>query len=205
MLLLRRLAAAVVLGSGLLAAPSAQAISFYAEILTSSAFPVFPDIRASATLAVDFDPLTLDWTGMASGPGLGAALITTSTPRAYTHSFDPTPDSASVLAAWLFVAVADDQLVDPAETAMIELAGSFWQTGQATFNLFFGDITAEGLITTDGDTFDVTVSSTTGDFNLLASALKVQFAEVPESGTVLLLGIGLAALARRSLRASWSR
>jgi hypothetical protein len=191
----RSILTALALASGVFASEPARAISFYAEILTSDAFPVFPDVTASATLTVDFDPLTFDWTGMTSSPGLGSALVTTATPKTYTHLFDPTPDSASVLQAWLFISVVDDQLLDPPETASIELDGSFWQSGQATFNLFFGDITLLGLITADGDTIDVEVSSLTGDFNLLASALKVKFVPVPEPGTLLLVGLGIAAFA----------
>lgn len=183
-------------GPGLLAASGAQAISFYAEILTSTAFPLFPDVQASATLAVDFDPLTFDWTGMTSSPGLGAPLISFGGPaKEYTHTFDPTPDAASVLDAWLVVSVSDDQLLDPGETASIALDGSLWQTGQATFNLFLGSIHALGLITLDDASFEVSVASTQGDFYLLASALKVKFAEVPEPGAGLLAGLGLVALA----------
>lgn len=197
----RLLAGAAALGLAL-SASAASAASFYAEILTSSEFPVFSDIRADVTLSVDFDPLAFDWTGMASGPGLGSALVSETQPKDYTHTFDPTPDSLSVLRAWLFVSVVDDQLFDPPETASIELDGSFWQTGQATLNLIFGEITALGLITTDGDTIDVEVSSDAGDFNLLASALKVEFTPVPEPGTALLLGVGLAlATVRRRARA----
>jgi len=199
---LPRLATLALLGAVLLAARPAEAVSFYAEILTSAEFPVFSDITASATLTVDFSPLDFDWTGMTSSPGLGSQVITTAAPLAYTHTFDPTPDSAGILEAWLFISVVDDQLIDPAETASITLDGSFWQTGQATVNLFFGDITAEGLITTDGDTIDVVVSSTAGDFRVLASALKVKFAEVPEPSTLLLVGLGAALLSVRRRRAA---
>ena len=195
----RRLSLLAALGVVLLGVQPARAISFYAEILTNDNFPIFPDTTASATVTVDFDPLTFDWTGMTSGPntGLGAGLVTTSTPLEYSHLFDPTPDSAAILQAWLFISVADEQLLDPPETASIELDGTFWQTGQATLNLFFGDITALGLITTDGDTIDVTVSSVTGDFQVLASALKVKFSEVPEPATLLLVALGTALLAAR--------
>jgi hypothetical protein len=199
-----RLLTWAILGAGLAGAQAAHAVSFYAEILTNDNFPVFPDIRASATLTVDFDPLTFDWTGMSAGPdsGLGAGSVSGSSALQYTHLFDPTPDSASILQAWLVISVVDDALDLTPETASIELEGSFWQTGQATLNLFFGDITALGLITTDGDTLDVEVTSVTGDFQVLASALKVKFAEVPEPGTLLLVGLGSALLAarRRSTR-----
>jgi len=118
----------------------------------------------------------------------------------YMHVFDPTPDSSSVLRAWLAIQVIDDQLLDPPETVRVELDGSFWQTGQATLNLVFGEITALGLITTDGDTVDVSVSSPTGDFRVVASALRVEFVTVPEPAGTLLVGLGLWASARRAVR-----
>jgi len=187
------------LAVGLTLSQPAQAISFYAEILTNDDFPLFPDITASATLTVDFDPLTFDWTGMTSAGGLGTGYVDETTPLNYTHLFDPTPDSANVLQAWLFVSVIDDELDITPETAVVELDGGLWQTGQATLNLFFGDITALGLITTDGDTFQVEVFSDPGsgnrDFLVVASAIKVKFEPVPEPDTLALLGLGLAALA----------
>jgi hypothetical protein len=199
MRILSRLLGTAFLGASLAAAQAASAVSFYAEILTNDNFPAFPDIRASATLSVDFDPLAFDWTGMSAGPnsGLGAGLVSPGSSLTYTHVFDPTPDAASVLSASLVISVVDDQVLDPPETASIELDGSFWQTGQATVNLFFGDITALGLITLEGDTFEVEVSSVAGDFQVLASALKVKFAEVPEPGTLLLAGLGAVLLGAR--------
>lgn len=182
---------------------------YYAEILTSEASPIYPDVKGVVTLSGDFDPMTFDWTGMTSSPGLGSALVTETASKSYTHTFDPTPDSASLLRAWLFLSVTDDQLVDPPETASVELDGSFWQTGQATFNLLLGEITALGLITVDGDTLDVTVSSVSGggirDFNLLASALKVEFVPVPEPGTAALMGAGLGVTLLAGRRASRGR
>jgi hypothetical protein len=203
---LSRLLGLTFLGMSLAVAQAAQAVSFYAEILTNDNFPVFPDIRASATLTVDFDPLTFNWSGLSAGPntGLGAGAVSPGNPLDYTHLFDPTPDAASVLQAWLFISVVDDQIFDAPETATISLDGSFWQTGQATVNLFFDDITALGLITMDGDTIDVRVASLTGDFQVLASALKVKFTEVPEPGTLRLVALGALLLATRRPGA-WSR
>lgn len=196
-----RLASVAALGLGLLAAPSANAFAFYAQILTSTASPAFPNVTADITLDVDFDPLTFDWTGSTSSPGLGAPLVTAGSPKTFTLSFDPTPDAASVLRAWVFISVVDDQFFDPSETATLELDGNFFTSGQAFFNLFLGgEITALGLITTDGDSVTVTVGSTGwGDFHLLAAALKVKFLEVPEPGTALLAGVAglLVALVRR--------
>ncbi len=204
MRVLARSLSLLALGLGISAAQPAQAISFYAEILTNDDFPGFPDIRASITAAFDFmnDPMDpIDWSGGITGTGLGTGYVDETTPLNYTHIYDPTPDSASILQAWLFISVIDDELDLTPETASIELDGSFWQTGQATANLFFGDITALGLITTDGDTIDVEVTSVSGsgtrDFLVVASALKVKFAEVPEPATLALLGLGLAALAAR--------
>lgn len=189
-----------VLAVALLGAQSAQAVSFYAEILTNDNFFLLPDTTAHATLTVDFDPFDLSWDSGTNGPnsGLGSGHVAPGSPLAYTHLFDPTPDSATVLAAWLFVLVADDQLFpDGPEIASIALDGSLWKTGQASLNLLLGDISALGLVTVDGDTFAVEVSSGGGDFQVLASALKVKFVPVPEPGTLLLVGLGAALLGAR--------
>lgn len=195
-------------GSSLLAAlaialfgvQSAQGVSFYAEILTNDHFFLLPDTAARGTLTVDLDPFGFDWTGMTTGAdsGLGAGRVTPGSPLEYTHLFDPTPDSAAVLRAWLLITVADDQLFpDGPEVASVELQGSLFKTGQATLNLFLGDITALGLVTIEGDTLDVKVSSSLGDFQVLASALKVEFSAVPEPATLLMVGAGAALLAAR--------
>ena len=197
---LSRTSVLAAVAAALLGAQSAQAVSFYAEILTNDGFVFLPDTTARGTVTVDFDPFGFDWNGQTSGPnsGLGAGLVTPGAPLEYTHVFDPTPDSASVLSAWLLIVVADDQLFpDGPEVASVQLQGSLWQTGQATLNLLLGNITALGLVTLDGDTLDVRISSSAGDFQVLASALKVKFSEVPEPGTLMLVALGAALLAAR--------
>lgn len=190
--------------AALLGAQSAQAVSFYAELLTNDRFLFLPDTTARATVTVDLDPLGFDWSGHTTGPntGLGTGIVAPGAPLEYTHVFDPTPDSATVLSAWLLIAVADDQLFpDGPEIATVQIQGSLWKTGQATVNLLLGNITALGLVTLDGDTLDIRVSSSEGDFQVLASALKVTFAEVPEPATLMLVALGAALLAARRRKA----
>jgi hypothetical protein len=176
--------------SVLFVAGAAQAVGFYAEIKTSSAFPIFTDMTGRVTLEADFNPLTFDWDTDSFGPGLGSALIPPT--KNYTHTFAPSIGVVSVQEAWLFVSVIDDFDLSP-ETVRIDVDGSLFEQGSATLDVFFGTVTAS--ISAAGDTIDVSVSSVGGDFKILASALKVKFTPVPEPTTALLMALGIAGLA----------
>ena len=64
---------------------------------------------------------------------------------------------ASVQAAWLFVSVIDD-LDFGHETVRILVDGSLFEEGSATFDVFFGSVTAS--IIAAGDSIHVSVSAT---------------------------------------------
>ena len=185
----------LLVGSILFASAAAQAVGFYAEIKTSSVFPFFSDQTGRVTLTADFNPFAFDWDTESFGPGLGSALVPPS--KTYTHTFAPSVGVASVEAAWLFVSVIDDHDLH-AEVVKILVDGSLFEQGSATLDLFFGEVTA--AISAAGDSIEVNVSAVTGDFKIIASALKVKFTEVPEPTTALLMSLGLAGLTWMSRR-----
>ena len=185
----------LLVGAVLLVSGAAQAVGFYAEIKTSSAFPIFTDQTGRVTLQADFNPLTFDWDTETVGVGLGSAQIPPT--KNYTHTFAPSVGVASVQEAWLFVSVIDDFDLS-SETVRIDVDGSLFEQGSATLDVFFGTVTAS--ISAAGDTIDVSVSSVSGDFKILASALKVKFTPIPEPTVALLMGLGLGGLAWSSRR-----
>ena len=183
----------VIVGSILLATTAAQAVGFYAEVITPTGFPFFSNQTGRVTLAADFEPFDVIFDLDSFGPGLGNPVIPAT--KEYTHTFAPSIGVASVQAAWLFVSVIDDSLDGP-ETVKILVDGSLFEQGSATLNVFFGPVS----ITAAGDSIVVNVSALAGDFKIVASALKVKFTEVPEPTTAALLALGLGGLAWASRR-----
>lgn len=135
---------------------------------------------ALAVTAVDVDTLYRSDLGyVASGDTL-----------TYEHNFDPLFDSSiavnSVGSAFLFVAIADDwncvslsscagDWFFEGEVASIDLNATDWMTGQATAQVFWGDVTAEADLLNNNGTLEVTVSSERGDFVVLWSKLVTNY------------------------------
>ncbi len=191
-------------------AGTAQAASFYMEILTSDAAILQPkDVRARANVTLDVDPLSFSYSGGIVGSGLGSGEV--SPDLTYQHIFEPGQSSgAAVDQAWLFISIRDDRDLALA-TVEIELDGQFWQSSsQVTLNLLSGNVTAQ----LDDNLLDVTITAgsiptllsalgccggtccgtTTAETLVIASVLKVKYDSVPlpEPNAAVLFIVGAA-------------
>ena len=149
----------------------------------------------------------------------------------YQHFFAPATDPGIVISsidsAVLQVAVVDDAncrrlrgcvtdwLFQP-EIASIDLNGVEWQTGSATLNLFFGDITAEANLLANNGILNLTITSEVGDFVVLWSALDTAYtyernslggagsggsgSPMPEPSAALVFALGALVVQRRVRR-----
>lgn len=195
-----------VLATAVFVASTASATSvWYADVKTSdllgnvhgeiTALAEFEDLRALAQ-SVDLNLL---------GNGLGSGYVGSS-PLDITHSFAPDGFVVNhVIHATVYVSVVDD-LDLSRERGQIVVDGSVLDSGQATINLFDGDVTA--LIDSVGDALTVRVRATRGDFRVLFSAAKVHFdgtaiarptPAVPEPSAALLFVTG-AFVVRQGMR-----
>lgn len=209
---LARVLRGVVLAAAVAHAGAASAISvWYADVQTSSllgnvhgeitTLAELGDLRALAT-STHLDYL---------GAGLGSAHVNTSHPLDIVHTFAPNGFTLNdVQHAAVVVSVIDDFDLS-SERGQIVVDGSVLDHGQASFNLFDGDVTA--LIEVIGDTVITRVEATRGDFRVLFSALSVHFDgtparvpgppshPVPEPTAALLFAAG-ALVVRRGVRRS---
>jgi hypothetical protein len=208
---LRRVLSLVVLtgvvGWLALAVP-ATALSVYVDVFTAE---WFGDFHARATLQLEgegdgsINPFEIDLDAGIVGAGLGDLTLSEGETKSVTHLFDPSDWPGGAMEAWVGIWLADELndlecvcLFDchmEGELALIEIGlESFLEDpgGPILGSFTFGDVS--GQIQNVGDSVAVAVTALEGDLQWRGTALLVI---VPEPGTLLLLGLGLAGLALR--------
>jgi hypothetical protein len=122
--------------------------------------------------------------------------VTPATPLTYTHSMVTDDIILSIDSVNLQIAITDDFfcssweecIVDwsaQAETAEIAVNGIEWQDGQATMQIFFGDVTLLAQLTQVQMDMEVTISSADldlGDFQVWSSRMNVEYTTDGGSG-----------------------
>jgi hypothetical protein len=202
---MRTLLSTLIASCGLLLSGPALAASLYVDAYTAN---LFGDFHGRATLATDAGSLSELLAGTdfdLLGDGLGAGLVTTSTPLTVTHVFSPSLAVGSIESASLTVSVIDDLDLLSTEEVAISVGGSTIDGGSGSVlaGLFGGDVTA--VITSVGDALDVTITAVKGDFKVGFSALVVKFdggavpggPSIPEPSAALVFAAGLLVVARR--------
>ena len=150
---------------------------------------------------------------------LNDGYVTESTPLVFTHVFHPSDDVASIESVWIAVVVTDDlrcssfsgcasDLIWQPETAVVSLDDVDWRDGQATFNIFWGEITAEANLQAVDDFLVVAVKSSGGDFVVNRSTMLVNYTveggggsstpsnAMPEPSAALVFVVGGVTLSR---------
>lgn len=181
-------------------AGSAAAVPvWYADVQTSR---FLGDVHASITLPGDPDSITdlLENTNLEKlGSGLGSGHVSTTSPLKITHTFAPNGYAVNqVHYASVIVGVLDDFDLEY-EYAELKIGTDVIDSGNAFANLFGGSVTA--YIQSAGDSVELKLKATKGDYKVKFSALKVKFdagkprdttPAIPEPSAALIFAAGLA-------------
>ncbi len=204
---------------------SAAPIGYYADVKTAN---ILGNAHVQGTLVMDdslvgpVNPLGFDSLSLSGGfgGGLGSGHVTESNPLVFSLAFEPSVAVQSIETAWLSIALADDfwdlhctglfncSVAD--EYAIITVNGDdFWADDPGTNWILgefaHGDIT--GQILQSGDSIQVSVTSSEGDFDVRGAALAVAFnmadgstsSPIPEPSAAMLFAIGALLVTRRRL------
>jgi hypothetical protein len=206
---MKKLAAILFVVGGLQPGAASALSVWYGELWT-------PGLHAELTAPTEISN-PLDLVGNADlnllGGGFGLSKFT-GTPLTITFTLAPdgyTLDSISEASVYLSV-IDDGDLFQP-ETATLNVGPTQIASGQASFNLLKGDVSA--WIDSVGDSLQLTIAGT-GDFFLLGGALSVHFQGTPLSGlasppsipeptAVLVFAIGLALVMRARISPAIAR
>ncbi len=148
-------------------------------------------VAGSALAVTDVD---VDWL---TSSDIGAS---TNGVISYQHVFDPGPgltlDDVTVESVWLYVGAvqwtcdstsgcAEDLLfeADQVQTAALDLTGVAWTAGRATWEIVWGDVTAEADLLNNEGILNVVVSSEGCDLAVLGSKMVTTFEWDSTGGT----------------------
>lgn len=197
---MRKSSLAVVFVAVFAFAGSAAAVPvWFVDVQTSR---LLGDVHASITLPGNPDniPDLLKSTKLDKlGSGLGSGYVSKKSPLKITHTFAPNGYAVNqVHYASVIVGVLDDFDLEY-EYAELKIGSEVVDSGNAFANLFGGNVTA--YIESVGDSVELKMKATKGDYKVKFSAMKVKFdagkprdttPAIPEPSAALIFAVGLA-------------